>query len=90
MSEATHEALRELLCRLGTVCRDAVLASRRGVDVASLARVEGQAAGDTIYAVDRIGEEAILEWFRTHWPKCFPVQIVMEGLVGETCFPEGI
>ena len=90
MSEATHEALRVLLCRLGTACRDAVLAGRRGVDATALARVDGQAGGDTIYAVDRIGEAAILEWFRTHWPKCFPVQIVMEGLVGETCFPEGV
>jgi hypothetical protein len=90
MSEATHGALRELLCQLGLACRDAVLAGRRGVDVAALARVDGEGGGDTIYAVDRIGEAGILEWFRAHWPKCFPVQIVMEGLVGDTCFPEGI
>jgi hypothetical protein len=90
MSEATHGALRELLCQLGLACRDAVLAGRRGVDVAALARVDGEGGGDTIYAVDRIGEAGILEWFRAHWPKCFPVQIVMEGLVGDTCFPQGI
>lgn len=90
MSEVTHQALRELLCQLGLACRDAVLAGRRGVDVVALARVAGEGGGDTIYAVDRIGEAAILEWFRAHWPKCFPVQIVMEGLVGDTCFPEGI
>jgi hypothetical protein len=90
MSEVTHEALRDLLCQLGLACRNAVLAGRRGVDFVTLARVDGQGGGDTIYAVDRIGEGAILEWFRTQWPKCFPVQIVMEGLVGETCFPEGL
>ncbi len=90
MSEATHEALRVLLCQLGLACRNAVLAGRSAAHAGELARVDGRGGGDTIYAVDRIAEKSILEWFRSNWPRCFPVQIVMEGLEGEICFPEGL
>lgn len=48
-------------------------------------------AADTIYRVDRIGEEAILDWFAAHWPAAWPVEIVMEGLEedGAVTFPHG-
>jgi hypothetical protein len=36
-------------------------------------------AADTIYAVDRLGEHAIAAWFEEHWPRTWPVEIVMEG-----------
>jgi hypothetical protein len=39
--------------------------------------------------VDKFGEEAVGEWFRTNWPADMPVQVVMEGIEGEWCFPEG-
>ena len=89
MSETTHETLRALLCSLGDAIRDAVLAGREHLDAARLSAVTGHAGGDTIYAVDRISEAAILAWFRAHWPPEFPVQIVMEGIESELCFPEG-
>ncbi len=89
MSETTHETLRGLLCGLGDAIRDAVLAGREHLDAAGLSAVTGHAGGDTIYAVDRISEAAILAWFRAHWPPEFAVQIVMEGIESELCFPEG-
>lgn len=84
-----HEKLRLLLCELGVAIRSKVVSARQGLSAENLAAVSGQAGGDTIFAIDRFGEDAILEWFRTRWPSEFPVEIVMEGLEAELCFPEG-
>ena len=88
MSKMIHETLRGLLCGLGNAICDAVVSGRTHLDAARLSAVAGHAGGDTIYAVDKISEEAILAWFRVHWPAELPVQIVMEGIEDELCFPE--
>jgi len=88
MSETIHETLRSLLCELGIAIRDAVITQRGGLDAVALSTVTGHAGGDTIFAIDKFGEEAILGWFRSYWPNEYPVQIVMEGLEGDLCFPE--
>ena len=51
----------------------------------------GSTAADTIYAVDRVGERAVLGWFRREWPRDWPVELVMEGLPGRgaATFPAG-
>ena len=84
-----QEKLRQLLCDLGTAIRAKVVSARAGLSAENLAAVTGQAGGDTIFAIDRFSEDAILEWFRASWPADAPVQIVMEGLESELCFPEG-
>jgi hypothetical protein len=84
-----EELLREKLCALGGAVRDAVLEGRRRTAAEELSKVAGSGGGDTIYAVDKFGEEAVGEWFRTNWPADMPVQVVMEGIEGEWCFPEG-
>jgi hypothetical protein len=84
-----QEKLRQLLCELGTAIRSKVVSARQGLSAEKLAAVTGDAGGDTIFAIDRFGEDAILEWFRSRWPADEPVQIVMEGLESELCFPEG-
>ena len=84
-----QEKLRHLLCELGTAIRSKVVSARQGLSAEKLAAVTGEAGGDTIFAIDRFGEDAILEWFRSRWPNDEPVQIVMEGLESELCFPEG-
>jgi len=82
--------MRRLLCRLQDAIRDALLAARDSGAAADFARVAGVTAADTIYQVDRISEKAILEWFETHWPASWPVELVMEGLEGEAVtFPRG-
>lgn len=54
------------------------------------AQVARITAADTIYQVDKISEDLVLEWFAAHWPKAWPVEIVMEGLEGESVtFPTG-
>jgi hypothetical protein len=40
------------------------------------AAVTGRTAADTIYAIDRVADEALLGWFEQHWPR---VRVVSEG-----------
>jgi len=89
MTTATHDDLRRLLCELGIAIRDAVLAGRLGQAASSLSAVADYAGGDTIYAVDKFSEAAILAWFGKNWSAGWPVQVVMEGIEHEICFPAG-
>ena len=89
MSPAALRKARLLLCSLEDHIRDTLIAERprhasRFADVAAVT------ASDTIYHVDKISEEAILGWFEAHWPKAWPVELVMEGLESEVVtFPKG-
>ncbi|MCK9589588.1 MAG: hypothetical protein WC076_05505 [Terrimicrobiaceae bacterium] len=89
MSCASNDDLRRLLCELGVAIRDEVLLQRAGLSAGSLSSVTGYGGGDTIYAVDKFGEQAILAWFEKSWPVEWPVQVVMEGIGHELCFPAG-
>ncbi len=42
-----------------------------------MSSVSGATAADTIYAVDRVADDALLVWFEAHWPG---VRVVSEGL----------
>jgi fructose-1,6-bisphosphatase/inositol monophosphatase family enzyme len=64
---------RGLLCALGDHIRDVVVGAR-GIDMAV---IEGETAADTIYAIDRVADDSLLEWFEEHWPG---VEVVSEGL----------
>ena len=70
---------RTLLCALGDYVRDAVIKGRRNQETAALASVSRQSVADTIYHIDTISEEAIVEWFQEHWPREWPVELVAEG-----------
>jgi fructose-1,6-bisphosphatase/inositol monophosphatase family enzyme len=64
---------RILLCALGDHVRDLVRASR-GIDMAAVA---GETVADTIYAIDQVADDALVQWFEEHWPD---VELVSEGL----------
>ena len=92
MSPRQLESLRRLLCGLQDHICDTV-ARARSKPGARLSRVATVTAADTIYAIDRISEDAILGWFDRHWPKSAPVRLVMEGLDEEDApvtFPKGL
>ncbi len=72
MTHSAEEA-RQLLCRLGDHLRDAVVGAR-GIDMAV---IDSETAADTIYAIDRVADDALLGWFERHWPG---VEVVSEGL----------
>jgi fructose-1,6-bisphosphatase/inositol monophosphatase family enzyme len=67
------EEARGLLCALGDYVRDLVVASR-GMDMAAVA---GETVADTIYAIDRVADDTLIDWFEEHWPG---VLVVSEGL----------
>jgi fructose-1,6-bisphosphatase/inositol monophosphatase family enzyme len=62
-----------LLCALGDHVRDLVVGAR-GMDMAA---IEGQTSADTIFAIDRVADDALVDWFEAHWTG---VELVSEGL----------
>jgi hypothetical protein len=90
MTPRDLEKARHLLCALQDHIRDALVAARKK-QASSFARVAAVTAADTIYHIDRLSEHAILGWFAEHWPKAWPVEVVMEGLEeeGPATFPHG-
>ena len=84
------EQARRQLCALQDHLQTAV-AGARGRGTGRLSRVAAVTAADTIYAIDRISEEAILAWFEGNWPREWPVELVMEGLDSPVpaTFPRG-
>lgn len=84
------EIIRKLLCALQDHIRDALMQARVKSS-ASFATIAAVTAADTIYQVDKLSEEAIFHWFERHWPKTWPVELVMEGIEdGEiVTFPRG-
>ena len=89
MKATEFEKARRLLCRLQDDIRT-VAAKTRGRGAGRLSRVAAVTAADTIYAIDRISEKVVLTWFARHWPRHWPVELVMEGLEGPAAtFPAG-
>ncbi|MBA4137353.1 MAG: inositol monophosphatase [Opitutus sp.] len=84
------ERVRRLLCQLQDSIRESVRAARRG-GLARMGRVAAVTASDTIYGVDKISEETVLAWLEQHWPRRWPIELVMEGLDehGAVTFPRG-
>lgn len=90
MTSAQLQTVRKLLCELQDYIRD-TLVTARAKSGASFAKIAAVTAADTIYQVDKITEDAIFHWFERHWPKAWPVQLVMEGVEDddEVTFPRG-
>lgn len=90
LSKSDKETLRQHLCALQRFMLDAILEQRERNSVEQMAAISEETAADTIYAIDRVSETAIHNWFRDNWPSRWPVEIVMEGLEdgGTLTFPE--
>jgi fructose-1,6-bisphosphatase/inositol monophosphatase family enzyme len=71
--------LLEPILKVQAEIRDAVVAACEATGEA-LARVEREAAGDTIYAVDRVSEERLVDLFERHVATVAPLVLVAEGL----------
>ncbi len=86
----TPDDFRLLLCDLGLQIRETL--ARHTGNSAEDSRVVAHTAADTIFAIDRIGEEPIGAWFQEHWPREAPVECVMEGIEDSQpwTFPRGI
>ena len=83
--------IRSALCELQLAVLKAILEERELSSIDQLASVSEETAADTIYAIDRVAEHTIADWFDAHWLTQWPVEVVMEGLEdGEVMtFPKG-
>jgi len=88
MATLSLERARKLLCALQDEIQ-ATLIAARSREGARFARVAAVTPEDTIFHVDKISEAAILRWMEDHWPRGWPVELVMEGLEPGTTFPAG-
>ncbi|MET0645936.1 MAG: inositol monophosphatase [Pyrinomonadaceae bacterium] len=78
------------LRRLHEQIRAAVVDACERSAVESLAEVEREEEGDTIYAVDRVSEELIVEFFEREVAHAAPLVLVAEGLHGgQVVLPHG-
>ena len=89
MTYAELNKARILLCGLHERIRGTLITARKR-DAHRFAEIAAVTAADTIYHVDKISEEAIIEWFSENWPKSWPIELVMEGIEDEpVTFPIG-
>jgi fructose-1,6-bisphosphatase/inositol monophosphatase family enzyme len=82
--------LIEPLRRLHERIRDSVVAAQERADLEEMSRVAKDGEGDTLYAVDRVSESVILDFF-SELSLEKPVILIAEGLDhgGYTILPEG-
>lgn len=84
-------ALLAPLRRLHERVRDEVVATCERADLEDLARVDDDnSAGDTIYAIDRVSEELLLEFFEQEVAPWSPHVLIAEGIEGgQIVLPRG-
>jgi len=84
------ENLLEIIRRLHEKIREAVVAACEKTAVADLSQIAKEEEGDTIYAVDRVSEELIIEYFAETIAKETPIVLIAEGLeTGKIILPIG-
>jgi fructose-1,6-bisphosphatase/inositol monophosphatase family enzyme len=77
------QELLDAIRRVHERVRDAVVAECERARVEELAEVsDDDSEGDTIYAVDRVGEEVVVELFEREVAKLTPLVLVAEGIEG--------
>lgn len=82
--------LLEPLRRLHETIRDAVVAAGEASAVETLAAVAREEEGDTIYAVDSISEELLIEFVEREIARAVPLVLIGEGLPeGKMVLPRG-
>jgi len=74
--------LLPLLKTLHETIRDGVVEACERSATATLAAVAHEEEGDTIYAVDRVGEELLVDFFERELASRFPTVLIAEGLPG--------
>src|SRR4029079_14861324 len=92
MSEAADslESLIEPLKRLHKNIRQAVVESCERSAIEDLSSIAREEEGDTIYAVDRVSEELLIEFFEREVATIAPVVLIAEGLPsGKVILPHG-
>jgi fructose-1,6-bisphosphatase/inositol monophosphatase family enzyme len=83
-------ALLRPIRRLHELIRSAVLNSCAAASLEEMSRVAEDGEGDTIYAVDRVGEELLITFLEREVAAASPVVLIAEGLPGgQVVLPRG-
>lgn len=80
--------IRELLGplrRLHGLIRTAVVAATESASLEAMATVAHEGEGDTIYAIDRISETVLVDFFEAEIARHVPIVLIGEGLAGGQC-----
>ncbi|MDQ4123895.1 MAG: inositol monophosphatase [Acidobacteriota bacterium] len=84
-----NEMLLEIR-QLHELIRDAVVIACERTALSDLAKIAREEEGDTIYAIDRVSEELIVEFFNERIAKKAPIVLIAEGLeTGQIVLPAG-
>jgi fructose-1,6-bisphosphatase/inositol monophosphatase family enzyme len=85
------EELLPVIRQLHEQIRDAVVATCEEIAVSDLAAIAKEEAGDTIYAIDKVSEELLVEFFAKKVAVHTPIVLIGEGLEpdGKHVLPEG-
>jgi len=90
MTTPKLETLLPLIRKLHETIRDGVVEACERSATATLAAVAREEEGDTIYAVDRVGEDLLVDFFEREIASQFPVVLIAEGLPnGKIVLPRG-
>ncbi len=84
------ESLIEPLKRLHREIREQVVWSCEASALEQLSAIDREEEGDTIYSIDRVSEEILVEFFEREIATIAPVVLIAEGLAGgEIILPRG-
>lgn len=85
----TLEHMLDVMCELHERIRDAVVNACEAQSLESLSSIAADDAGDTIYAVDRVSEELLIDVLREE-ARSEPLVLIAEGIEGGALvLPEG-
>ena len=81
----------ESIIKLHEIIRDKVVTTCENAGVEQLSEVAHEGTGDTIYSIDRVSEELIVEYFESEIINIAPVILVAEGISekGNIVLPKG-
>jgi fructose-1,6-bisphosphatase/inositol monophosphatase family enzyme len=82
MHSNNHHELLEPLRRLHEIIRDKVVADCESLAIETLSSIAREEEGDTIYAVDRISEDLLLDFFEHEIAPASSLVLIAEGLSG--------
>lgn len=86
------QRIARLLFDLGGAIREGIRLDRSRNPQSIAHKIHKTTSADTIYEIDRVSEESLVDWFRKNWPAEYPALVIAEGLGDESGvrFPEDI
>jgi fructose-1,6-bisphosphatase/inositol monophosphatase family enzyme len=87
MLPSTDSTFIYLLVNLVEFTRAGLLSSRKRHPHTSWAEASHRTEADTLFKVDLLAENLIIEWLQKNWPKDYPIQLIIEGTHNGGIFP---